>query len=163
MRTISFAATATTTALAAATAGVGLLVTAPGAGSADATKSSAYGIQVSGGGQEVVPPTPYVESTDGSTKTAGGGSLPSNPLGVAASIGELSAGDDEAAVELADLGRRPERRADARRGAGGPGRAPGRLRGAPEARTRGPADERSPPEPARCRCRPGVRPLRATC
>ena len=58
MRTISFAALATTTALAAATAGVGLLVTAPGAASADATKSSAYGIQVSGGGEVIVPPTP---------------------------------------------------------------------------------------------------------
>ena len=81
MRSISFAATATATALAAATAGVGLLVTAPGAASADATRSSAYGIQVSGGGEVIVPPSPKVESSDGSTKTAGGGSLPVEPAG----------------------------------------------------------------------------------
>ena len=107
MRSISFAATATATALAAATAGVGLLVTAPGAASADATRSSAYGIQVSGGGEVIVPPSPKVESSDGSTKTAGGGSLPANPLGVSASVAELSAGDDQASVELADLGLAP--------------------------------------------------------
>ena len=107
MRSISFAATATATALAAATAGVGLLVTAPGAASADATKSSAYGLQASGGGEVIVPPTPYVESTDGTNKTAGGGSLPANPLGVSATIGELSAGDDFASVELTDLGIAP--------------------------------------------------------
>lgn len=108
MRSISFAATATATALAAATAGVGLLVTAPGAASADSTKSSAYGIQVSGGGQVIVPPSPKVESSDGSTKTAGGGSLPSNPLGLSASVAELSAGDDTASVELANLGLAPD-------------------------------------------------------
>ena len=54
-----------------------------------------------------MPPTPYVESTDGSNKTAGGGSLPANPLGVSATIGELSAGDDFASVELTDLGVAP--------------------------------------------------------
>lgn len=107
MRSISFAATATATALAAATAGVGLLVTAPGAASADSTKSSAYGLQASGGGEVIVPPTPYVESTDGTNKTAGGGSLPANPLGVSATIGQLSAGDDFASVELTDLGVAP--------------------------------------------------------
>ncbi len=107
MRTISLAAMATTTVLAAATAGVGLLVTAPGAASADATKSSAYGIAATAGGQEVVK-QPYIESTDGSTKTAGGGSLPSNPLGLSGSVAELSAGDDRASVELADFGLAPD-------------------------------------------------------
>lgn len=108
MRTLSIAATATATALAAATAGVGLLVTAPGAASADATKSSAYGLQVSAGGQEVVPPTPYVESTDGSTKQVTGGALPANPLGLSATIGELTAGDDFASVELTNVGLAPD-------------------------------------------------------
>ena len=100
MRLTSF-----TAATVAVMAGSALLVASPGASSADPTRSSAYGVSVNAGGQPAVPPTPFVESTDGSTKTTGGAeAIPSQaaPL-LAGDVLALSAGDDEASVEVTDL------------------------------------------------------------
>ena len=99
MRLTSF-----TAATVAVMAGSALLVAAPGASSADPTRSSAYGVSVNAGGQPAVPPSPFVESTDGSTKTTGAEAIPSQaaPL-LAGNVLALSAGDDKASVEVTDL------------------------------------------------------------
>jgi hypothetical protein len=79
-----------------------LVATTTGVTSAAATTtSSAYGLALYAQGEEAIPPTPYVESTDGSTQTTGG-TLPDNPL-LSGAIAELSAGDDVATVKLVDL------------------------------------------------------------
>ncbi|MEJ7775728.1 MAG: hypothetical protein WKF72_13065 [Nocardioidaceae bacterium] len=83
--------------------GSALLVATPGASSAAPTRSSAYGIAVNAGGQEVVPPSPSVESTDGSTQSTGGEIPPeAGPL-LSGGVLELSAGDDEARVSVTNL------------------------------------------------------------
>jgi len=100
MRLTSF-----TAATVAVMAGSALLVAAPGASSADPTRSSAYGVSVTAGGKEVVPPSPFVESTDGSTQTAGGAAAfppDAAPL-LSGDVLALSAGDDKASVEVTDL------------------------------------------------------------
>jgi hypothetical protein len=85
--------TATTTALMVATSGA--------TQAAGGTTSSAFGLAVDAQGSEAIPPTPYVESTDGSEQTTGG-NLPSNPL-LNGGVATLSAGNDTAAVRLVDL------------------------------------------------------------
>lgn len=95
--------TSITATVVAVMAGSALLVATPGASSATPTRSSAYGVAVNAGGQEVVPPSPSVESTDGSTQTAGGEIPPeAGPL-LSGGVLELSAGDDEAGVSVTDL------------------------------------------------------------
>jgi hypothetical protein len=98
MRLTSF-----TAATVAVMAGSALLIAAPGASSADPTRSSAYGVSVNGGGQEVVPPSPTVESTDGSEQSTGG-EIPSEagPL-LAGGLLKLTAGDDKASVVVTNL------------------------------------------------------------
>jgi len=92
--------TATVVAVMASSA---LLVVTPGASSAAPTRSSAYGVAVNAGGQEVVPPSPSVESTDGSTQSTGGEIPPeAGPL-LSGGVLELSAGDDEARVSVTNL------------------------------------------------------------
>ena len=73
-----------------------VLVASPNATSAATTKSFAYGLSINGQGTQ-----PYVESTDGSTHTQGGG-IPDNPL-LTGDIAMLSAGDDTASVKVANL------------------------------------------------------------
>ena len=86
----------------ALTATGGLVAATTGVTSAaPATTSSAFGLAMNAQGEEAIPPTPYVESTDGSTQTTGG-TIPDNPL-LNGSIAELSAGDDVASVKLVDL------------------------------------------------------------
>jgi hypothetical protein len=96
MRPTTFTATAV-----AALTGAALALSVPGATSAPPTKSSAYGVSVSGGGEQVVPPTPYVESTDGSNQT-GGGQIPDNPI-VSGGVVSLTAGNDQASATVTDL------------------------------------------------------------
>jgi len=74
----------------------GLVAYAPVASSAPTTKSFAYGFSANGEGQQ-----PYVESTDGQQHETGG-NLPENPL-LTGQLVYLSAGDDEAAVRIANL------------------------------------------------------------
>ncbi len=95
--------TSLTAATVAVMAGSALLVAAPGASSADPTRSSAYGVSVNAGGQNAVPPSPTVESTDGSEQSTGG-SIPAEaaPL-LAGGVLELKAGDDKASVKVTDL------------------------------------------------------------
>jgi len=98
MRHTSFAAT-----VVAVMVGSALLVAAPGASSADPTRSSAYGVTVNAGGQEVIPPSPSVESTDGSTQSTGGEIPPdAGPL-LSGGVLQLSAGNKEARVAVTDL------------------------------------------------------------
>jgi hypothetical protein len=100
MRLTSFTATAV-----AVLAGSALLVASPGASSADPTRSSAYGVSVDAGGQNAVPPSPTVESTDGSEHTAGGaGAFPAEaaPL-LSGDVLALTAGDDKASVRVTNL------------------------------------------------------------
>jgi len=78
-----------------ATAGT-VLVGAQGASSAAPTKSYAYGLSINGEGKQ-----PYIESTDGSTQTQGG-EIPGNPL-LYGGVVSLSAGDDKASIEVANL------------------------------------------------------------
>ena len=86
----------------ALTTATGLMVATSGAtNAAPATKSSAYGLAIYADGKEEFPPTPYVESTDGSTQTQGG-EIPENPV-VYGGVAALSAGNDEASVRVADL------------------------------------------------------------
>jgi hypothetical protein len=92
--------TLTATAVAAMT-GAALMFTAPGATSAPPTKSSAFGVSVSGGGEQIVPPTPYVESTDGANQT-GGGQVPDNPI-ASGGVVAVTAGDDQASATVTDL------------------------------------------------------------
>jgi hypothetical protein len=92
--------TLTATAVAAMT-GAALMLTAPGATSAPPTKSSAYGLSVAGGGEQIVPPTPYVESTDGSNQS-GGGQIPDNPIATGGVVA-VTAGDDQASATVTDL------------------------------------------------------------
>lgn len=75
-----------------------VLVASPNATSAATTKSFAYGISINGQGKQ-----PYVESTDGTTQH-NGGQFPdqASPL-VAGGVLALSAGDDTASADLADL------------------------------------------------------------
>lgn len=80
----------------AAVATVAVVAGAPGASSATPTKSYAYGLSVNGQGKQ-----PYVESTDGSTQSQGG-SIPENPL-LYGGVVNLSAGDDSASVQVANL------------------------------------------------------------
>ena len=98
MRLTSF-----TAATVAVMAGSALLIAAPGASSADPTRSSAYGVSVNGGGQEVVPPSPTVEITEGSEQSTGG-EIPAEagPL-LAGGLLTLTAGDDKASVVVTDL------------------------------------------------------------
>jgi hypothetical protein len=96
MRPTTFTATAV-----AALTGAALALSVPGATSAPPTKSSSYGLSVSGGGEQVVPPTPYVESTDGSNQT-GGGQIPDNPL-AAGGVVAVTAGNDQASATVTDL------------------------------------------------------------
>jgi hypothetical protein len=96
MRPTTFTATAV-----AALTGAALVLSVPGATSAPPTKSSAYGISVSGGGEQVVPPTPYVESTDGSNQT-GGGQIPDNPIATGGVVA-VTAGNDQASATVTDL------------------------------------------------------------
>jgi hypothetical protein len=93
--------TAALTGLVAMTAAV-VLATA-GASQAAGTKSSAYGLALYAQGAEAIPPTPLVESTDGSEQTGGGSALPDNPL-ITGEIAVLRAGNDSASVNLLDLG-----------------------------------------------------------
>jgi hypothetical protein len=86
---------AATTCLATAAVVVG----SAGGGYAAATTSSAYG--VSAEGPIPVDKTPYVESTDGSPQSTGGGQIPSNPL-VSGEIATLTAGNGRAALKLVD-------------------------------------------------------------
>ena len=86
---------AATTCLATAAVVVG----SAGGGYAAATTSSAYGIAAEG--PIPVEKTPYVESTDGSAQSTGGGQVPDNPL-IAGEIATLSAGNGKAAVKLVD-------------------------------------------------------------
>lgn len=74
---------------------------APGASSAQVNGSSAYGIALSGGGQEVIPPSPTVQSPDGKNQTTGG-EIPDNPLLSGGAL-TLSAGNDKASVKVTDL------------------------------------------------------------
>lgn len=86
----------------AVTTAAGLIVASSGATSAaQATRSSAFGLAVYAQGDEAVPPTPYIESTDGSTQTTGGG-IPDNPL-LSGAVAQLSAGNNQASVNLTDL------------------------------------------------------------
>lgn len=96
-RAIAAAGAAT---LGAATAVVALVASTT-VGFAETTTSSAYGIAAEG----AIPlePTPYIESTDGSTQTSNALELPDNPL-VSLTAAELTAGDDKASVELLDVG-----------------------------------------------------------
>ena len=98
MRLTSF-----TAATVAVMAGSALLVAAPGASSADPTRSSAYGVSVNAGGQEAVPPSPTVESTDGSEQSTGGSIPPEAAPLLAGGVLELKAGDDKASVKVTDL------------------------------------------------------------
>ena len=98
MRLTSF-----TAATVAVMAGSALLVAAPGASSADPTRSSAYGVSVNAGGQQVVPPSPTVESTDGSEQSTGGSIPPEAAPLLAGGVLELTAGDDKASVAVTDL------------------------------------------------------------
>lgn len=83
-------------------AATGAMVATSGATVAAAgTTSSAYGLAVNAQGSEAIPPTPYVESTDGSEQTTGG-NIPDNPL-FTGGVATLSAGNDTAAVRLVDL------------------------------------------------------------
>ncbi len=81
--------------------GVLLAATTASTVAAPPTTSSAYGLTLSAQGEEAIPPTPYVESTDGSTQTTGG-AIPDNPL-LGGGVATLSAGDDVASVNLVDL------------------------------------------------------------
>ena len=90
---------ALTFAAATGVATVAMVVGSAGGGYAAATTSSAYG--VSAEGPIAVPKTPYVESTDGSEQSTGGGRVPDNPL-VAGEIANLTAGNGRAAVKLVD-------------------------------------------------------------
>jgi len=92
-RAIAAAGAAT---LGAATAVVAL-VAGTSVGFAETTTSSAYGIEAVG--PIPIEPTPYVESTDGSTKTTEAFQMPDNPL-VKLGLANLSAGDQEASSEL---------------------------------------------------------------
>jgi len=74
----------------------GLVASAPIASSAANTKSFAYGFSANGQGQQ-----PYVESTDGQTHETGG-AVPPNPL-LSGQLVHLSAGDDAAAVNIANI------------------------------------------------------------
>lgn len=95
--------TSITATVVAVMVGSALLAVAPGASSAAPTRSSAYGVAVNAGGEEVVPPSPSVESTDGSTQSTGGEIPPeAGPL-LSGGVLELSAGDDEARVSVTDL------------------------------------------------------------
>lgn len=89
-------------ALAAATCAATVTVVAgsAGGGYAAATTSSAFG--VSAEGPAPIPKTPYVESTDGSPQSTGGGTIPDNPL-LGGEVANLSAGNGEAAVKLLDV------------------------------------------------------------
>jgi hypothetical protein len=86
---------AATTCLATAAVVVG----SAGGGYAAATTSSAYGISAEG--PVPIEKTPYVESTDGSPQSTGGGTVPDNPL-VSGEIANLTAGNGKAAVKLVD-------------------------------------------------------------
>lgn len=98
-------ATAGAATLGAATA-VAALVIGTTTGFAETTTSSAYGIEAVG--PIPIEPTPYVESTDGSTKTASGGELPEELAPLATlKIGALMAGNDEASSKLVELGLLP--------------------------------------------------------
>jgi hypothetical protein len=90
---------ALTFAAATGVATVAMVVGSAGGGYAAATTSSAYG--VSAEGPIPVEKTPYVESTDGSEQSTGGGRVPDNPL-LAGEIATLSAGNGHAAVKLVD-------------------------------------------------------------
>lgn len=92
-RAIAAAGAAT---LGAATAVVAL-VAGTSVGFAETTTSSAYGIEAVG--PIPIEPTPYIESTDGSTKTESAFQMPDNPL-VKLGLANLSAGDQEASSEL---------------------------------------------------------------
>ncbi len=90
---------AATLAAATCVATVAMLAGTAGGGYAAATTSSAYGVAAEG--PIPIPKTPYVESTDGSAQSTGGGKIPDNPL-VAGEIANLTAGNGEAAVKLVD-------------------------------------------------------------
>jgi hypothetical protein len=90
---------ATTFAAATCLATAAVVLGSAGGGYAAATTSSAYGI--SADGPIPVEKTPYVESTDGSPQSTGGGKVPDNPL-VSGEIATLTAGNGKAAVKLVD-------------------------------------------------------------
>lgn len=92
-------ATAGAAAIGAATA-VAALAIGTTTGFAATTTSSAYGVEAIG--PLPIEPTPYVESTDGTTKTDSLAKLPDNPL-LGLTLAEVSAGDDKASVTLADV------------------------------------------------------------
>lgn len=98
-RVIAAAGAAT---LGAATAVVALVASTT-VGFAETSTSSAYGIAAEG----AIPldPTPYVESTDGSTQTSNAFELPEElkPL-ISLTAAEVTAGDDKASVKLLDVG-----------------------------------------------------------
>lgn len=96
-RAIAAAGAAT---LGAATA-VLALVAGTTVGFAETTTSSAYGLAAEGA--LPIDPTPYVESTDGTTKTSSLLELPDNPL-LAAGAAKLTAGKDKASVEVLNAG-----------------------------------------------------------
>ena len=92
--------TAALTGLAVATAAV--VLGTGGASQAAGSKSYAYGFDIVQGGESQVR-QPYVESTDGSTQEQGG-HLPAEaePL-ISGGVIALTAGDDQASFELANL------------------------------------------------------------
>ncbi|MGH3434161.1 MAG: hypothetical protein ACRDQB_15130 [Thermocrispum sp.] len=96
-RAIAAAGAAT---LGAATAVVALAASTT-VGFAETTTSSAYGVAAEGA--IPIEPTPYVESTDGTTQTSTALELPENPL-ISLKAADLTAGDDTASVELLDVG-----------------------------------------------------------
>lgn len=74
-----------------------------GAASAAGTPSSAFGIELVGAGNNVIPPTPAVESTDGSLVTDSLIALPPNPV-VSGGVINASAENGHAVASVTDLG-----------------------------------------------------------
>jgi len=83
-----------------AAAAVVALVAGTTVGFAETSTSSAYGVAAEGVLE--IEPIPYVESSDGSTKTDSLVELPENPL-LNVAVAKVSAGDGQASVKLADV------------------------------------------------------------
>jgi uncharacterized membrane protein len=83
-----------------AAAAVVALVAGTTVGFAETSTSSAYGVAAEGVLE--IEPVPYVESSDGSTKTDSLVELPENPL-LNVAVAKVSAGDGQASVKLADV------------------------------------------------------------
>jgi hypothetical protein len=84
----------------AAAGAAALVMASTGVAQADGSTSSAYGFKAEG--PFPAEPMPFVESRDGSERTAQLGAAPENPL-LAVGAGTVTAGDRSASVELLDV------------------------------------------------------------